>query len=54
MQHLTDAEELDVSIEMVRAAHDRNPRTWRSMEEVVAETISNRENGPSGRSFVRS
>ena len=46
LQHLTDAEELDVSIEMVRAAHDRNPRTWASMEEVVAETIANRANGP--------
>jgi hypothetical protein len=53
MQHLTDAEELDVAIEMVRAAHDRNPRTWRAMEEVVAETISNRSNGPGGRVFVR-
>jgi hypothetical protein len=53
MQHLTDAEELDVSIEMVSAAHSRNPRSWRSMEEVVAETISNRPNGPTGRAFTR-
>jgi hypothetical protein len=52
LQHLTDAEELDVSIEMVRAAHDRNPRTWASMEEVVAETIANRANGPEGRAIT--
>ena len=51
-QHLTDAEELDVSIEMVRASHDRNPRTWRSIEEVVAETIANRPNGPGGRAYT--
>ena len=53
LQHLTDAEEHDVSIEMVRAAHDRNPRTWRSMEEVVAETIATRANGPDGREFTQ-
>jgi hypothetical protein len=53
MQHLTDAEEHDVAVEMVKCAHARNPRTWRSMEEVVAETISNRANGPAGRAFTR-
>jgi hypothetical protein len=53
MQHLTDAEELDVSIEMVKAAHERNPRTWRSVEEVVADTIRERTNGPCGRSFTK-
>ena len=53
MQHLTDAEEHDVAIEMVKSAHARNPRTWRSMEEVVAETIANRQVGPAGRAFTR-
>ena len=53
MQHLTDAEEMDVSIEMVKSAHARNPRTWKSIEEVVAETIANRPNGPGGRVFTR-
>jgi hypothetical protein len=53
MQHLTDAEEHDIAVEMVKSAHERNPRTWRSMEEVVAETITNRSNGPVGRTFTR-
>ena len=53
MQHLTDAEEHDVAVQMVKAAHERNPRTWKSVEEVVAETISNRPNGPVGRAFTR-
>ena len=53
MQHLTDAEEHDVACEMVKSAHERNPRTWRSMEEAVAEAIANRQNGPKGRAFTR-
>ena len=53
MQHLTDAEEHDVAMEMVKSAHARNPRTWRSMEEVVAETIASRQVGPTGRAFTR-
>ena len=53
MQHLTDAEEHDVSVVMVKAAHERNPMTWRSMEEAVAETITNRANGPEGRAFTQ-
>ena len=53
MQHLTDAEEHDVAMEMVKSAHARNPRTWRSMEEVVAETIASRQVGPAGRAFTR-
>ena len=53
MQHLTDAEEHDVSVVMVKAAHERNPSTWRSMEEAVAETITNRANGPEGRAFTQ-
>ena len=52
MQHLTDAEEHDVACEMVRAAHARNPITWKTMEEVVAETITSRAIGPVGRDFT--
>jgi hypothetical protein len=43
VQHLTDAEEHDIAAEMAKAAHERMPRTWRSVEEVVAETIASRE-----------
>jgi hypothetical protein len=41
VQHLTDAKEHDVAAEMVKAAHERDPRTSRSIEEVVAETTAN-------------
>ena len=53
VQHLTDAEELDVSIEMNKAAHARQPLTWAAVGELVAETISNRPNGPDGRVFTK-
>jgi len=51
MQHLTDAEEHDLAVEMAKSAGTIAKR-WRSMEEAVAETIANRQNGPSGRAFT--
>jgi hypothetical protein len=38
---------------MAKAAHERMPRTWRLIEEVMAETMANRPNGPAGRAFAR-
>jgi hypothetical protein len=45
---LTDKEEHDIAVEMARSTNEGKPVTWRSMEEMAVETMSNRPNGPVG------